>query len=226
MRWNGTSWAAIEIKADGNFDTNPYVAALMDLTEGAPNGTFMSILVRDLVAKTAMIERIQAELIQIQNAIFGGERFTKSGDSVVDNGADKTGFKLGADGRLIASNAEISGKINANAGEFTGSITPLAGIYNSWYWGVAVDKTQNDWFQTFKDRIEVGKRLNVFGGAVVKNETTGNWVTGIFCFIERLDVNNIELNLFPISGDADRMLIARCTNGNTNAVSRRYYIGW
>jgi hypothetical protein len=60
MRWNGASWETIEITADGNFETNPYVATLMDLTEGAPNGTFMAILVRDLIAKTAMIEQIQA----------------------------------------------------------------------------------------------------------------------------------------------------------------------
>jgi hypothetical protein len=91
----------------------------MDLTEGAPNGAFMSILVRDLIAKTAMIERIQAELIQVQNAIFGGERFSRSGDSVIDNGAGKIGFMLGADGRLIASDVIISGIINALSGRFS-----------------------------------------------------------------------------------------------------------
>jgi hypothetical protein len=120
MRWNGVSWEAIEIKADGNFETNFYMAALMDLTEGAPNGTFMSILVRDLIVKTAMIEQIQAQLIQVQNAIFGGERFAKVQNadgtfSVVDQGDDKIGFKL-SNGKLTASNADLSGNINAMGG--------------------------------------------------------------------------------------------------------------
>jgi hypothetical protein len=44
-------------------------------------------------------------MIQILNAIYGGERFTRSGDTLVDNGEDKAGFRLGADGRLVASGA-------------------------------------------------------------------------------------------------------------------------
>jgi hypothetical protein len=135
MRWNGVSWEAREIKADGNFETNPYVAALMDLTEGAPNGAFMAILVRDLIAKTAMIEQIQAQLIQVHGAIFGGERFVKYENTVVDLGTDKIGFKLGADGKLMASNAEISGKIKATEGEFRGTLDVvninLKGIFSS-----------------------------------------------------------------------------------------------
>jgi hypothetical protein len=138
LEWTGVS--AVEIKADGNFETNPYIAALMDLTEGAPNGTFMSLLVRDLIAKTAMIEYVQAQLIQVQNAIFGGERFVKykpeNGPAYVsDQGSDKTGFKL-ADGKLIASNAEISGIINANGGDFnnitiTGKSSFFGNIYSN-----------------------------------------------------------------------------------------------
>jgi hypothetical protein len=118
IRWNGSTWSAIPIKADGNFETNPYIDALIDLTEGAPQGRFMSILVRDLIAKTAMIEELAAQLIQISKggAIFGGERFTKNsgGTGVVDNGTDKTGFRLGTDGILKASRAEISGSFFAN----------------------------------------------------------------------------------------------------------------
>jgi hypothetical protein len=122
MRWNGTSWTAIPISADGNFDTNPYVAALMDLTEGAPNGTFMSILVRDLIVKTAMIEWIQAQLIQISGEIFGGERFVRSQNTVVDRGNEYTGFKLGIDGILKATSAELTGiYINGNS-KFYGEI--------------------------------------------------------------------------------------------------------
>jgi hypothetical protein len=63
-------------------------------------------------------------LIQILEggAIFGGARFTKNaaGTGVVDNGTDKTGFMLGTDGVLKASNVDISGKINATSGVFSG----------------------------------------------------------------------------------------------------------
>jgi hypothetical protein len=220
---NESVWTMLE-PADNPMQ---YMEILKDIAaEDAPDGIFSNVFCQALFAQQAAIDTLQSRLIQIQNAIFGGEWFAKSGESVVDNGEDKAGFMLGADGVLKASGAQISGTVNAGSGTFTGAITPSVGIYNSWYWGVAVDKTQNDWFQIFKDRIEIGKRLNIFGGAVVKNETTGNFVTGIFCFIERLDVDTIELNLFPISGDSDRMLIAKCVNGNANVVTRRYYIGW
>jgi hypothetical protein len=113
MRWNGTSWAAIEIKADGNFDTTPYVAALMDLTEGAPNGRFMSILVRDLIAKTAMIEYISSHKQYIQEkegsigAIYGGGYDEKG------NPTGGPGFYLGTDGKLRAVDGIFTGELHA-----------------------------------------------------------------------------------------------------------------
>jgi hypothetical protein len=66
-RWQGGSWERIEISADGNFDTNPYVSALLDLTEGAGDGTFMALFVRDLLAKTALIEYLASHLLNIQD---------------------------------------------------------------------------------------------------------------------------------------------------------------
>jgi hypothetical protein len=94
--------------------------ALNDMTEGAPDGVFSNVFCRVLFAQQAAIDTLASRLIQVLNAIFGGERFSKSADglSIIDNGADKTGFKLGADGRLIASNVEISGIISANGGSF------------------------------------------------------------------------------------------------------------
>jgi hypothetical protein len=112
MRWTGVSWEAIPISADGDFDTNPYVAALMDLTEGAGNGTFMSILVRDLIAKTSMIEYIASHKLHIQTkdgsagAVYGGG-YDENG-----NAAGGPGFYLGTDGVLKADNLE------ANRGTF------------------------------------------------------------------------------------------------------------
>jgi hypothetical protein len=118
MRWNGVSWEAIPVSADGNFETNPYVAALMDLTEGAPAGTFMSVLVRDLIAKTAMIEYIASHKIHIQTkdgnsgAIYGGG-YDENG-----NPTGGPGFYLGTDGKLKALNGEFSGTVNADSGSF------------------------------------------------------------------------------------------------------------
>ncbi|MDR0586038.1 MAG: hypothetical protein LBG26_02240 [Treponema sp.] len=102
----------------------------MDLTEGAPDGTFMSILVRDLVAKTAMIQRIASNLLEIQDydgrhgAIFGGPRFTRDGDAVIDNdpSGGLRGFKL-ENGRLTASDAVFSGTLNAKNIIVTGSVS-------------------------------------------------------------------------------------------------------
>jgi hypothetical protein len=119
MRWNGGAWEPIPMSADGNFETNPYVAALMDLTEGAPTGTFMSILVRDLIAKTAMIERIFSHKIRIQKigndegAIYGGDKYDQNGnDTDPDGRLGKAGFYAGTDGRLKG------GDVKFNNGEF------------------------------------------------------------------------------------------------------------
>jgi hypothetical protein len=77
-----------------------------------------------LFAQQAAIATLQSQLIQILEggAIFGGARFTKSGDSIVDNGADKTGFKVGADGQLIASNGIINNLTITGDSLFEGDI--------------------------------------------------------------------------------------------------------
>jgi hypothetical protein len=89
-------------------NTLDYMGALNDITEGAPDGIFSVVFCRLLFAQQAAIATLESQLIQVQNAIFGGERFTKSEDSVVDNGADKTGFLLGANGKLLATSGEFN----------------------------------------------------------------------------------------------------------------------
>jgi hypothetical protein len=96
-----------------------YMEALKDITEGAPDGIFSTMFCQVLFAQQAAIDMLQSRLIQITGAIFGGERFSRSGTGVVDNGADKPGFLLGADGILEASHAKISGTINATSGRFS-----------------------------------------------------------------------------------------------------------
>ena len=71
---------------------------------------------------SAFIETLQAQLIQVQGAIFGGNRFVKENGQVVDLGADFRGFSLDSNGILKASGAEISGHIEAGSGKFRGEI--------------------------------------------------------------------------------------------------------
>jgi hypothetical protein len=119
MRWNGSSWDAIPIETvNGNFETHPYMLAMMDLTENAPRGTFINVLTRDLIAKTAMIENLQTRVISIT-----GDGAIKSANfSGFDSASNYEGFGMRAsDGlavfnRIKIRNAEIRGDIYANLG--------------------------------------------------------------------------------------------------------------
>jgi hypothetical protein len=92
MRWNGVSWGQIPIIADGNFESNPYMAAMYDFTNGAPNAAFLSLLVQNLIAKTAMIENLFSKVITLnKNKLIKSENY-KEGTS---------GFLLPANGRAI-----------------------------------------------------------------------------------------------------------------------------
>jgi len=125
MRWTGIQWEQVQMEADGNFDSNPYIDALLDLTENAPRGTFLSILVRDLIAKTAMIERLFSHKLRIQTltdadgkhegAIYGGG-YDENGN----NPNNLAGFYLGTDGELNAVGGTFTGRIEAYEGHFTG----------------------------------------------------------------------------------------------------------
>jgi hypothetical protein len=100
-RWNAKT--SIWTRMEPAQNTLEYMEALRDITEDAPDGIFSDIFCQVLFAQQAAIETLESQLIQITGAIFGGERFTKNGDTVVDNGEDKPGFKLGEDGVLRAS---------------------------------------------------------------------------------------------------------------------------
>jgi hypothetical protein len=57
-------------------------------------------------------------MIQVLNAIYGGERFHFDGMKLVDKGKHLPGFLLDKDGKLKAPGAEISGHIEAESGAF------------------------------------------------------------------------------------------------------------
>jgi len=125
IRWNGSSWEQIPVVVDGNFESNPYVNALFDLTDGAPTGTFMNIFVRNLIAKSAMIEEIFAIIIQMSNnGIIKSQGFTGIDGSVL--GFWLKAFDQVTGGGLIeANNAKfintyLQGRIEAEEGFFRG----------------------------------------------------------------------------------------------------------
>jgi hypothetical protein len=102
-----------------------------------------------LFAQQAAINTLQAQLIQIGNAIFGGERFSKSNDGtgVVDKGSNLPGFSLDKNGLLQASRAIISGNFmadNFEAGPLSVSQTAPVGITGSF----SANKTAIDIYST------------------------------------------------------------------------------
>ena len=129
-QWTGIAWEYREPENHSDL----YIICFKDgldvpeLTQDM--GWFGAVFAKLLVVQQAFIEELQTKLIQVENGIFGGPRFTKNAKGqLVDNGAALNGFKLGADGRLIASNADISGRIVAKEGEFTGKISATTGSF-------------------------------------------------------------------------------------------------
>jgi len=70
-------------------------------------------------------------MIKVMAAIYGGERFSFDGASLVDNGKHLTGFCLDKDGKLKASGADISGHIEATSAKFTGKLEANVSLQNS-----------------------------------------------------------------------------------------------
>jgi hypothetical protein len=70
-------------------------------------------------------------MIQVLNAVFGGERFSANADGsgIIDHGSHLPGFCLDKDGKLRASMADISGHIEALSGKFHGTIEADSGIF-------------------------------------------------------------------------------------------------
>jgi uncharacterized protein YkvS len=79
----------------------------------------------------------------------------------------------------------------------------------------------------FKDLVKnVGDRVSVFGGAmVVANVDATSFHQGIMVFVERINSNTIELNLYPLD-NFDRFVLCRCVNGSNALASLRHYIAW
>jgi hypothetical protein len=73
-------------------------------------------------------------MIQVLNAISGGERFSSEGlDTVIEHGSHLPGFCLDKTGKLRASKAEISGHIEAESGTFHGKVEAESGAFGPMY---------------------------------------------------------------------------------------------
>jgi hypothetical protein len=138
MRWTGAQWEKIAIDASsGSFESNPYIAALVDLTEGAPTGTFMNLLVRDLIAKTAMIDELRTRVITLeQNGAIQSSNYSKG----------VNGFQIKASGEaefnnnITAKNMQATGgvfdsiRVQGNStfsGAFSAEQFSMVGIFNA-----------------------------------------------------------------------------------------------
>jgi hypothetical protein len=130
-RWNGADWEEI----DPVKETAPYMEALMDLTEGAPDGRFTAIFCRVIGAQQALIDTLMARVL------------TMTGDGVIQS----EGF-TGIDGnvkgyRLTARN----GRIEANHGVFKDidifGTSTFAGNINSGMLQVSVNSAESHWYE-------------------------------------------------------------------------------
>jgi hypothetical protein len=76
----------------------------------------MALFAKLLIAQQAFIEELQSQILKINGAIYGGDRFNKSGNVVRP---DKPGFYLGSDGVFKATGGVFQG---VSSGEFDGSV--------------------------------------------------------------------------------------------------------
>jgi predicted phage tail protein len=89
----------------------------------------MAVFAKMLIAQRAFIEELESQLIQVKAAIFGGKRFVIKNGQVADQGSHLPGFCLDKDGKLRASDAEISGHIEAASGTFKGRLEANKGYF-------------------------------------------------------------------------------------------------
>jgi hypothetical protein len=120
--WNGTAW---DSRAFPRYN-ELYNMAIDDVTANAPMGAFMLALVQNLVAKTALIQELETEVITLSaTGIIRSANFV----------GNDTGFLLRAeDGYAEFNNIKTKGmvanNIIANGGTFTG-IAASGGTFNA-----------------------------------------------------------------------------------------------
>jgi hypothetical protein len=106
MRRNGMQWEEVPMEANGNFESNPYMVAMMDFLADAPRAQFLTLLVGDLVAKTAMIEKL-----------FAKEIIMASGGSIesFNYKEEISGFKIDSEGQVEFNKGLFRGELEVGA---------------------------------------------------------------------------------------------------------------
>ena len=149
-----------------------------------------------------------------------------NGFLIKNNSSSLVHFK--PDGSSILNSVTIEGN-----SYLSGLISPSKGVLNTWYLKTWTTKTQDEWFLLFKDKIPVGKRMNVFGGGYIKLPEApsnplapDNFFPCIISYIERIHVNTIQVSGLPLFNTGYVMLSHNATSGNTSVFSRGTCIGW
>ena len=247
-RWTGRMW--INLEPEYNY-TEQYQAALYHICEIPElmqnTGHFGALFAKVLVAQQAFIDKLVAQEAFI-NQLATEQAFLKklivqklhidsdpkshqdfevwldekNGLKIENEG--KEIFKVDTAGNVFAKNAEFENAV-VNNSIIKGKIVPSNGLLNTWYWCIMRPTTQNEWFNIFDKRIEIGDRMSCFGGGFFWGVHENSWLFTVTIFIERLDLNTFEVNGFPFISTAYPGIF-KFEKNNTAVFSMGFYIGW
>ena len=134
-QWTGAAWQFRSPDTHSDLYIRCFKDGLDALASVDSIEWFGTVIARQLIAMKAFIEELQAQLIRVDGAIFGGDRFAfdNSGE-IIDNDPDGTknlkGFLL-KQGKLTASGGEFSGELKAATGRFDGEVHADGGEFNN-----------------------------------------------------------------------------------------------
>ncbi|WP_253728340.1 LamG domain-containing protein [Treponema sp. OMZ 857] len=179
--------------------------------------------IKKLATQDAFLENLVAKKFKIDSDEQNPNDFEVAINNEIGISAKNNGheiFRIKKSGEAFLNDAELK---NVTV---TGKITPNKGLLNTWYWGKMVNTNQYEWFNVFKDRIDIGERLNIFGGGCFYNDMKGGWQHAIVVFIERLSEDKFELNGYPINNQWGYLTRATFQKNSNKAFASSFYIGW
>ena len=179
--------------------------------------------IKKLATQDAFLDSLVAKKLKIDNDEQNPNDFEVTINNDIGILAKNNGqeiFRIKKSGEAFLNDAELK---NVTV---TGKITPNRGLLNTWYWGKMANTNQYEWFNVFKDRIDVGERLNIFGGGCFYNQKKGGWQYAIVVFIERLSEDVFELNGYPMYNQGGYLTQATFQKNSDKAFASSFYIGW
>ena len=179
--------------------------------------------IKKLTTQDAFLDNLVAKKLKIDNDGQNPNDFEVAINNDIGILAKNNGqeiFRIKKSGEAFLNDAELK---NVTV---TGKITPNRGLLNTWYWGKMTNTNQYEWFNVFKDRIDVKERLNIFGGGCFYNQKKGGWQYAIVVFIERLSEDVFELNGYPMYNQGGYLTQATFQKNSGEAFASSFYIGW